>query len=353
MQLLGAPLAPYSFPRRGRPRFTARPPRFAPDTPRKPRRRNVRLVANPHREALMPDVHTLIILCPLVFLGSFVDAIGGGGGLITLPAYLLVGLPAHLAIGTNKLSSMVGTSFSAARYIRNGFVDWRLAVPCVACALAASLVGGTLLDAFARGALPLGPHLCPSGGRRRHPQKEVPAPGVRPHAEAPPRGNHVRGRPPVRPLRRVLWARDRHVPHPRVLRARAARCAGLRRTDQVREPREQHRRLRVLPCRGAVLVRPRRRRVGLFHRGPLSRRWYGRARRFAHRPPHHRLRPRGPLCKDDRRVARPRRVGARRSLPSRPRRSPGLLGGPSAKDSGVVVPLAKNSVLVGPFAKKA
>ena len=89
----------------------------------------------------MPDVHTLIILCPLVFLGSFVDAIGGGGGLITLPAYLLVGLPAHLAIGTNKMSSMVGTSFSAARYIRNGFVDWRLAVPCVACALAASLVG--------------------------------------------------------------------------------------------------------------------------------------------------------------------------------------------------------------------
>ena len=51
----------------------------------------------------LPDPHILLILCPLVFLGSFVDAIAGGGGLITLPAYLLCGLPAHLAIGTLSL----------------------------------------------------------------------------------------------------------------------------------------------------------------------------------------------------------------------------------------------------------
>ncbi len=92
----------------------------------------------------VPDLKLMLVLCPLVFLGSFVDAIGGGGGLITLPAYLLVGLPAHLAIGTNKLSSMVGTAFSTGRFIRNGFVDWALAVPAVACSLAASAVGAHL-----------------------------------------------------------------------------------------------------------------------------------------------------------------------------------------------------------------
>lgn len=92
----------------------------------------------------IPDVKILLVVCPLVFIGSFVDAIAGGGGLITLPAYLMCGLPAHLAIGTNKLSSMVGTTFSTARFIRNGFVDWKLAAPAVVCALAASAVGAQL-----------------------------------------------------------------------------------------------------------------------------------------------------------------------------------------------------------------
>ena len=43
---------------------------------------------------------TFLIICPLLFLAGFVDAIGGGGGLISLPAYLLAGLPVHQAIAT-------------------------------------------------------------------------------------------------------------------------------------------------------------------------------------------------------------------------------------------------------------
>lgn len=44
---------------------------------------------------MLPEnlLHTLLIVCPLVFLGGLVDAVAGGGGLITLPAYLLAGLP--------------------------------------------------------------------------------------------------------------------------------------------------------------------------------------------------------------------------------------------------------------------
>lgn len=48
------------------------------------------------------------IVCPLVFLAGFVDSIAGGGGLISLPAYMFAGIPVHAAIATNKLSSSTG-----------------------------------------------------------------------------------------------------------------------------------------------------------------------------------------------------------------------------------------------------
>lgn len=46
-----------------------------------------------------------LIVCPLALLAGFVDAVAGGGGLISLPAYYLAGLPASTAAGTNKLSA--------------------------------------------------------------------------------------------------------------------------------------------------------------------------------------------------------------------------------------------------------
>ena len=85
-----------------------------------------------------------LIVCPMVFLAGFVDAIAGGGGLISLPAYLLAGLPAHMAIGTNKLSAATGTLVSTARYCRSGHVDWGLAIPCILGALAGAQVGARL-----------------------------------------------------------------------------------------------------------------------------------------------------------------------------------------------------------------
>ena len=85
-----------------------------------------------------------LIVCPLVFLAGFVDSIGGGGGLISLPAYLLAGLPAHMAVATNKLSSSVGTSVAAGRFIRRGLVRLRLALPSVAAATVGASIGANL-----------------------------------------------------------------------------------------------------------------------------------------------------------------------------------------------------------------
>jgi uncharacterized membrane protein YfcA len=57
-------------------------------------------------------------LALLIFLAGFVDAIAGGGGLITLPAYLAYGLPPALLLGTNKLSSSMGTAVAAGRFFK-------------------------------------------------------------------------------------------------------------------------------------------------------------------------------------------------------------------------------------------
>lgn len=89
-------------------------------------------------------LETFLTVCPLLFLAGLVDAIGGGGGLISLPAYLLAGLPPHTAIATNKMSSTCGTAVATARLIRNGLVDFRLAVPSVAAGIVGSSLGANL-----------------------------------------------------------------------------------------------------------------------------------------------------------------------------------------------------------------
>lgn len=85
-----------------------------------------------------------VIVCPLIFLAGFVDAVAGGGGLISLPAYMLAGLPVHMAIGTNKLSSGMGTALTTWRYSRSGYIPWRQAGLCVVCALIGSSAGANL-----------------------------------------------------------------------------------------------------------------------------------------------------------------------------------------------------------------
>ena len=89
-------------------------------------------------------IWAVAMVCIGVFIAALVDAIGGGGGLISLPIYLLVGLPYHNALGTNKMSSCIGTAASTFRYVKNGFVNWRLAVGSIALALVGAYIGTSL-----------------------------------------------------------------------------------------------------------------------------------------------------------------------------------------------------------------
>ena len=70
----------------------------------------------------------LLMVCPLVFLAGFVDSVAGGGGLISLPAYYLAGLPPVLAAGTNKLSACLGTVTSSAKFLMSRKVNGRVAL---------------------------------------------------------------------------------------------------------------------------------------------------------------------------------------------------------------------------------
>lgn len=68
----------------------------------------------------------IILVCIAGFLGSVVDAIVGGGGLITMPALIAAGLPTHIALGTNKFASSMGTMSSCYHYYKSGNVNLNL-----------------------------------------------------------------------------------------------------------------------------------------------------------------------------------------------------------------------------------
>lgn len=72
------------------------------------------------------------------------DAVAGGGGLISLPAYMIAGLPPHFAIATNKLSSGMGTCVSTFRFGKSGNIPWKSALPCIAMALIGSACGAKI-----------------------------------------------------------------------------------------------------------------------------------------------------------------------------------------------------------------
>jgi len=86
----------------------------------------------------------LLIVCPLVFLAGLIDSVAGGGGLISLPAYLAAGIPPHMALGTNKCSSCLGTIFSTARFMKNGKIHYLSALCAAAAALLGSYIGASL-----------------------------------------------------------------------------------------------------------------------------------------------------------------------------------------------------------------
>ncbi|MEK7388153.1 MAG: TSUP family transporter [Elusimicrobiota bacterium] len=90
---------------------------------------------------MLPDPGAMLFLSACVFFAGVVDALAGGGGLITLPAYLAVGLNPALILGTNKLVSSLGTVVSTLRYHRALKFPLKPFLPVIGASLIGSWLG--------------------------------------------------------------------------------------------------------------------------------------------------------------------------------------------------------------------
>jgi uncharacterized protein len=98
----------------------------------------------------------ILLLCLFSLLAGFIDSVVGGGGLIQIPAMLILlpGAPVATILGTNKFASCAGTTIAVQRYARHVAIDWSTVLPAAITAFAFSFVGSrtvTLLNpAFMR-----------------------------------------------------------------------------------------------------------------------------------------------------------------------------------------------------------
>ncbi len=93
----------------------------------------------------------LILLALVAAAAGWIDAVSGGGGMLQLPALLVLlpGVPVAQALGTNKLSSIIGTSAAATTYARRFRPEPATAIPMVIGAIIGSAIG-----AFAASGIP-------------------------------------------------------------------------------------------------------------------------------------------------------------------------------------------------------
>ncbi|MEA3278511.1 MAG: TSUP family transporter [Pseudomonadota bacterium] len=93
-------------------------------------------------EALEPES----LLFALAVIAGLVDAIAGGGGLITVPALLWAGLPPVEALATNKAQAVFGSFTATANFIHKGALDLRRAAFSVLCTFVGAASGAILVQ---------------------------------------------------------------------------------------------------------------------------------------------------------------------------------------------------------------
>lgn len=107
----------------------------------------------------MLDLNTWITLCSIGFVAGFIDAIAGGGGMLTIPALLTSGLPPHLALGTNKLAASFGSFTASIAFYRKKLFNpyfWRHSIYATAIgAILGTLMVNFLSTDFLEKALPV------------------------------------------------------------------------------------------------------------------------------------------------------------------------------------------------------
>ena len=85
-----------------------------------------------------------LLCCLAFFFAGIVDSITGGGGLITIPVMLAVGIPVHYITGTNQCSVLIGSGVASYKYIRSGKINLKCAFATLPFALIGSYIGARL-----------------------------------------------------------------------------------------------------------------------------------------------------------------------------------------------------------------
>lgn len=89
----------------------------------------------------MEDLYILLALGFVAMVAGFIDAIAGGGGLITLPALLIAGIPPVSAIATNKLQAAAATLSATISFARKGLIDWKKGMPIAIMSFLGGITG--------------------------------------------------------------------------------------------------------------------------------------------------------------------------------------------------------------------
>ncbi|MEW6981788.1 sulfite exporter TauE/SafE family protein [Colwelliaceae bacterium 6471] len=105
------------------------------------------------------DIYLLLVLCSVGFIAGFIDAIVGGGGMLTIPTLLTSGLPPHIALGTNKLAASFGSCTASLTFYKKKLFDpyfWRYSLISTAVgAIIGTLIVNYLSTDFLEKALPI------------------------------------------------------------------------------------------------------------------------------------------------------------------------------------------------------
>ena len=91
------------------------------------------------------DLLSYTVFFVAAFLGGFIDAIAGGGGLITLPAIMAMGVPPHLALGTNKLQGVFGSFTATLNFTKKGLINYKECFIGIVFTFIGALIGATLI----------------------------------------------------------------------------------------------------------------------------------------------------------------------------------------------------------------
>lgn len=96
------------------------------------------------------DVTSYLLLFVFAFIAGFIDSIVGGGGLIQMPALLILfpSLPIPTLMGTNKFAAFSGTAIATIRYVKQTEIPWKSIFPAIVTALIFSFLGARVVSSI-------------------------------------------------------------------------------------------------------------------------------------------------------------------------------------------------------------